>query len=172
VKIFEHTNVFLSLGSNIGEKSRNLLSAISTLDSHPEISILTVSSFYETEPLYNKHQPDFLNCAVKLITNLQPDVLLSVCKQIEQKIGRRKSIHMNESRPIDIDIIFFGEEIIHKRELNIPHQQYAERKFVLAPLNDISPDFVCPDSGETVDLMLQRCPDHSRIELYTELESI
>ena len=76
----------------------------------------------------------------------------------------------NESRLIDIDIIFFGEEILHDGELSIPHEKYAERKFVLAPLDEIAPDFVCPDSGETVKSMLQLCPDQSKVRLYFNRE--
>lgn len=172
VTTFKYTNIFLSLGSNIGERLWNLESAISRLNSHTQISIHSVSKFYKTEPLYNKHQSDFLNCAVKLSTDLQPEALLSSCLQIEYEIGRCRNNRKNRSRLIDIDIVFFGEEIIHHSELYVPHRQYSERRFVLAPLNDIAPDFICPDSGMTIKYMFENCPDQSRVEKYLELESI
>ena len=172
VTVFKYINVFLSLGSNAGERLRTLKSAISRLDAHPEISICVVSCFYETDPLYYRFQPDFLNCAVKLSTNLRPEVLLSECLRIEREMGRLRSNQKHQSRPIDIDIVFFGKKIIYNSELQVPHKQYAERRFVLVPINDIAPDFVCPDSGATVKYMFDNCPDHSRVEHYLKLELI
>ena len=169
---FDYTNVFLSLGSNLGDREANLKSAISELDSEPLVCLESVSGFYETEPLYNTNQPDFVNCVVGLSTDLEPESLLSMCHQVEFHLGRLRRDDKYLPRSIDIDIIFFGERVVRSESLQIPHSRYSERKFVLTPLNDIAPDFVCPDSKRRVREMLQDCPDEARVEVYTRLERI
>ncbi|MEE9165911.1 MAG: 2-amino-4-hydroxy-6-hydroxymethyldihydropteridine diphosphokinase [Candidatus Neomarinimicrobiota bacterium] len=162
----ERSNVFLSIGSNTDNRHHNLEVALSELEAHPRISVLTVSQLYETEPLYNRLQPDFLNCAVRIATDLMPHRLLVECQKLERYMGRRPASRKNEPRIVDIDIIFYGDLVIESMNLRVPHRQYSERRFVLTPLNDIAPDFVCPDSGETVRMTFQKCPDSSRVEPY------
>lgn len=164
--MFDYSDVFLSLGSNVGPRQENLEHAISRLTFHPRISIEDVSDFYETQPRYDRQQPDFLNCVVKISTDLEPEELLSICQQIERELGRSRSELQNEPRPIDIDIVFFGGVMIRRKALRIPHKRYSERRFVLLPLSEIAPNFICPDSGLAVKKMLHMCRDHFRVEHY------
>lgn len=146
--------------------------SLSRLEAHPRISVSSVSEIYESEPLYNRYQPYFLNRVVRISTDLSPHDLLSVCQQIEREMGRKPSPKENEPRIIDIDLIFYGNRIIENENLQVPHKQYSKRRFVLVPLNEIAPNFVCPDSGVTVGDTFRSCPDRSRVEPYVKVESI
>ncbi|MFQ6615551.1 MAG: 2-amino-4-hydroxy-6-hydroxymethyldihydropteridine diphosphokinase [Fidelibacterota bacterium] len=167
----DEPNVFLSLGSNLGDRFRNLRRALTELNSHPHVTIQSISPVYRTEPMYNPRQADFFNCVVHLRTDLKPDELLRACTKIEEEMGRRRTGRKNSARPIDLDIVFFGNRTMNTRKLNIPHPGYAERKFVLVPLENIAPGFVCPDTGMTVKQTLRRCADESWIEVVREAET-
>jgi 2-amino-4-hydroxy-6-hydroxymethyldihydropteridine diphosphokinase len=130
-----HKLVYLSLGSNVGDRIANLSSAIERLRTLGEIE--EVSSFYETEPVEFTAQPCFLNCAVKLDTQKMPRQLLSGVLEIEQQMGRRRT-HNKGPRPIDIDILLFGNSVIETKGLTIPHPAMHERRFVLEPLAEIA----------------------------------
>jgi 2-amino-4-hydroxy-6-hydroxymethyldihydropteridine diphosphokinase len=160
--ILEH--VYLSLGSNLGDRKKNILDALDELKQVKNIYISGLSSFYETEPYGNKDQPAFINIIVKVKTDIDPYELLNVCKKIEKKIGRVERGRWRE-REIDIDIIFYNSKIIVNEVLSIPHKEYQNRKFVLEPLNEIAPEFVCPLSGESIKNILNNCKDTSLIKL-------
>jgi 2-amino-4-hydroxy-6-hydroxymethyldihydropteridine diphosphokinase len=131
--------VYLSLGSNEGDRTANLHAAIRALESLGEI--VAVSSFYETEPVEFTQQPWFVNCAVALKTDKMPKQLLSAILRIERDMGRRRSPkHRKGPRPIDIDILLFGVSIIHTPNLQVPHPAMHQRRFVLQPLSEIAPD--------------------------------
>jgi 2-amino-4-hydroxy-6-hydroxymethyldihydropteridine diphosphokinase len=136
-------NVYLSLGSNEGDRRANLRAAIQALESLGEI--MAVSSFYETEPVEFTHQPWFVNCAVALKTDKMPKQLLSAILRIERDMGRRRSPkHRKGPRPIDIDILLFGVSIIHTPSLEVPHPAMHQRRFALEPLAEIAPDELHP----------------------------
>ncbi len=136
------TTVFLGLGSNRGDRKKNILKAIKLLEKNSQ-KVLRLSSLRETKPYGYKKQKKFLNAVIKLKTKLSPSELLELCKKIEKKIGRKKSFRWGP-REIDIDILFFGKEIIRNKKLTIPHGDLRNRTFVLQPLTEIAPNFVHP----------------------------
>lgn len=133
--------VFLSLGSNLGDRRKNLQLAIKALNASAG-RVIKKSKTYETKPHGVKNQPMFLNCCIEIETNLKPLKLLAACQKIEKLLGRLKSEKGKMlPRTIDIDILFYGNEIINTPKLTLPHPRIAEREFVLKPLAEIAPDF-------------------------------
>ena len=140
--------VYLGLGSNLGNRQENLNMALGFL-SH-RLRVDKVSAVYDTEPLGNTNQPRFLNQVCQVTTGLEPMALLALAKGIESKLGRLPNTS-NAPRPIDIDILFYGDRVMESPELIIPHPRLAERAFVLIPLAEIAPGLVHPLSGKTVE---------------------
>jgi 2-amino-4-hydroxy-6-hydroxymethyldihydropteridine diphosphokinase len=146
---------YLSLGSNVGDRAKNLETAIAELKKVGEVT--AVSSFYETEPVEFTNQPWFLNCAMKLETDKMPRQLLKAILDIEQSMGRRRAQNKGP-RIIDLDILLFGSSMIDTAGLTIPHPAMQERRFVLAPLAEIAPDVRHPGFGKTIREMLHELP--------------
>ena len=142
-----HKLVYLSLGSNVGDRDANLRSAIERLRALGEI--VAVSSFYETEPVEFTAQPRFLNCVVKLSTEKMPKQLLACILEVEQQMGRRRT-EKKGPRIIDIDILLFGSSIIETKGLTVPHPSMQERRFVLEPLAEIASDVRHPVFKRTI----------------------
>ncbi len=138
--------VYLSLGSNLGNRQANLDMALKLLSERMRMG--KVSSIYDTEPLGNVNQPRFLNLAAEVFTRLSPEGLLALSKGIERKMGRYS--RSGEPRIIDIDIVLYGDTVLDTRELVIPHPKMAERSFVLMPLAEIAPDLVHPVLKKTI----------------------
>jgi len=136
------TTVFLGLGSNRGDRKKNILNAIKLLKKNGQ-KVLRASLLRETKPYGYKKQKKFLNAAVKLKTKLLPLELFELCKKIEKEIGRTKSFRWGP-REIDIDILFFGKKVIKSKKLTIPHRDLHNRNFVLTPLVEIAPNFAHP----------------------------
>jgi len=134
--------IYLSLGSNIGDRLSNLKKACQLLE-EKGILILRKSSFYLTQPWGIKNQPEFINQVIEAETSLPPEELLTLLKEIEGVLGRKKGKRWGP-RIIDIDILFYGDEIIRKPDLIIPHPLLQERAFVLIPLCEISPSLMHP----------------------------
>ena len=145
--------VFLSLGSNIGNRRANIQEAIQLLSQEPQIDVRKCSSFYETRPVGIEKQPWFVNCAVEVETDIKPKDLLKIIKDIELLIGR-KNLFIGGPRKIDIDIIFFKDIVLNEQVLKIPHSQAHKRAFVLAPLAEIAVNFVHPVLGKSVKHLL------------------
>jgi 2-amino-4-hydroxy-6-hydroxymethyldihydropteridine diphosphokinase len=142
-----HQLVYLSLGSNVGDRAGNLNTAIDRLRAFGEV--VAVSSFYETEPVEFTAQAWFLNCAVTLDTEKTPKQLLAGILDIEQQLGRRRG-QQKGPRMIDLDILLFGDSIVEDPGLKIPHPAMHERRFVLEPLAEIAPDVRHPVFKRTI----------------------
>ena len=143
--------VYLSLGSNVGDREANLRAAIQRLDP------LRVSPIYETEPVDYKDQAWFLNVVVEAETALFPRQLLARMQRIECELGRVRTVPKGP-RTIDIDILLYGDVVMRTTELEIPHPRMTERRFVLQPLADLTPDLRHPVTHMTVRAMLARLP--------------
>ncbi len=147
--------VYLSLGSNVGDRETNLRTAIERL---AELgTVVAVSSVYETEPVDFTAQPWFLNCAVALRTHLMPKLFLAKVLGIEQQMGRRR-LQPKGPRTIDIDILLFGNSVINTPQLDVPHPAMHQRRFVLEPLTEIAPDVRHPVFKRTVYEMRRMLP--------------
>ncbi len=159
--------VYLSIGSNTGDRLVNLQHITSRLSMHDNIDLIQTSSFYETEPWGKKDQPWFLNAVVQIKTSLNPYELLDVCMNIETAMGRNREAeeHWGE-RPADIDILFYDKEIISDEKLRIPHIYLHERAFVLVPLLEIAPNFVHPVFQKTTEQLYDDLKSPEEVFLY------
>ncbi|MFC1918657.1 2-amino-4-hydroxy-6-hydroxymethyldihydropteridine diphosphokinase [Chloroflexota bacterium] len=143
---------YLGLGSNLGNRRENLDRALELLSRRLQVE--QVSSLYDTEPVGNVNQPRFLNAVCRVCTALVPAELLNLAKGIEMKLGRVPG-KANAPRPIDIDILFYGDQVIETPELVIPHPRLPERAFVLVPMGEVAPELVHPVSSKTINELLQ-----------------
>ena len=149
-------HVFLALGSNQGDRQAALAAAARHLAGCLHVERL--SSLYETEPAYVSDQPRFLNMALAGTTTLTPHALLGCLKAIEREMGRVGGIRWG-ARPIDLDILVYGELQLETPELTIPHARMTERRFVLEPLSEIAADFVIPGTDKTVQELARNAPN-------------
>jgi len=155
--------VYLSLGSNLGDRAANLQAAIAALPA-AGVEVQQVSSFYETEPVDFLDQPWFLNCALEAQTDLPPAALLTALRAIETQMGSKKLVAKGP-RLIDLDILLYESEIIDTPNLQIPHPRMHSRRFVLQPLAEIAPDVRHPISNRTISDLLASSPDKSAVRL-------
>ncbi len=160
------SDVFLGLGSNLGDRWGHLSKAVGMVARHPLMKLEALSPVYASEPLYYVDQPNFLNMALAIGSELSPGRLLKELKLIERRVGRRPTFQ-NGPRAIDIDVIYFAGLTRRSRECIIPHPRLHERRFVLAPLADIAPGFVDPVRKKSVSRLLAECADDSAIKRLT-----
>jgi 2-amino-4-hydroxy-6-hydroxymethyldihydropteridine diphosphokinase len=149
--------VYLSLGSNLGDREAALRDAVAALDP-AGIRVLRVSSIYETEPVDVRDQPWFLNLVVEAETDLFPKQVLARTQAIEQQMGRKRG-RPKGPRTIDIDILLYGASVIGTAELSVPHPRMGERRFVLEPLAELEPDLRHPVTRLSVREMLAAVGD-------------
>lgn len=157
------STIYLSLGSNLGDRERKLQGALVALASIARVR--TVSSIFETEPVGEKDQPAFLNLAAAVETDLRPTALLGAIKRIERDLGRTRTFRWGP-RAIDIDILLYGDLQIETPSLSIPHRELANRAFVLVPLAEIAPDAIDPVSLLTVAALRDQRPDLASVVWY------
>jgi 2-amino-4-hydroxy-6-hydroxymethyldihydropteridine diphosphokinase len=159
--------IYLSLGSNIGDREENLRTAIVKLHAR-DLRIRRISSLYETAAVYYLEQPDFLNCVVEADTELLPMRLLLRVSNIERSMGRKRSIPKGP-RNIDIDILLHGASVVDTAQLQIPHPRMGERRFVLEPLAELAPDLRHPVDQRTIRQMLASAPQQRVVKLAAPL---
>ena len=158
--------IYLSLGSNVGDRADNLRRAIAALED-AGARVQKVSSIYETEPVDLREQPWFLNCVVKAETELPAVELLKKLRQIESRMGSKKIVAKGP-RLIDLDILLFGDESVDTPELQVPHPRMHLRRFVLVPLAEIAPQLRHPSWSATAADLLARTPDKSTVRKLPE----
>ncbi|MCX6243378.1 MAG: 2-amino-4-hydroxy-6-hydroxymethyldihydropteridine diphosphokinase [Bacteroidetes bacterium] len=153
---------YLSLGSNLGEREKQIGLALSLISEG--IGMITLrSSLYETEPWGFQSEAKFLNMVVCVETLLEPDAVMQKILEIEEQCGRNRTGGGYVSRTIDIDILFYDDLIIRSENLIIPHPRLAERKFVLEPMNDLAPEMIHPVTGVSVRELLTNCMDENKV---------
>lgn len=153
--------VYLSLGSNIGNREANLSAAIAALPL-ASIQVKLVSSIYETEPVDFLDQPSFLNCVVEAETNLRPHALLQSLRAIESQLGSKKEFAKGP-RKLDLDILLYNSQAITTPDLQIPHPRMLQRRFVLTPLAEIAPNLKHPSWPATTAALLEQLTDPSHV---------
>jgi 2-amino-4-hydroxy-6-hydroxymethyldihydropteridine diphosphokinase len=155
--------IYLSLGSNVGDRENHLRDAIARLQTNRRL--VAVSSFYETEPVEVTDQAWFLNCVVALETTESPEQVMAAILHIEQEMGRQR-IQRKGPRTIDIDILLFGDTILDSPALIIPHPAMHERRFVLQPLVEIAPGARHPMQNKTAQQLLDGLPAGPEVRRY------
>lgn len=150
------TTVYIALGSNLGDRRANLVDALSQL--RQKVIVEELSSLYETAPAYVSDQPHFLNAVLKGNTDLGPHELLRFLKKIERRMGRENNQKYGP-RPIDLDILTYGDAVLDEPDLTIPHSRLTERPFILTPFAEIAPDLILPGSAEQIAALAQQASD-------------
>ena len=160
--------VYLSLGSNLGDRVGYIQQAVSLLGANPNINIVATSSFYETEPWQMHSDNWFVNAVIQISTSLSPEDLLKECKNIETLLGRKKEEESKAylDRTIDIDIIFYDNLILNSPNLTIPHRFFHRRVFMLVPMLEIAQDFVHPLFNKTVEKLYDEIENPEMVCLY------
>lgn len=166
-----HGHIFLGLGSNVGDRLANLKQALQQLANLPGTQLIRFSSVYETEPVGLKQQNDFLNMAAEVASDRAPQSLLQQIQVIEDKMGRTRVQHWGP-RTIDIDILYWGKEMLTTATLQIPHPEVRNRRFVLQPLAEITADFETPPDGIPVRDLLEQCTDESSVACFVKREQL
>jgi 2-amino-4-hydroxy-6-hydroxymethyldihydropteridine diphosphokinase len=154
---------YLGLGSNVGDSAAHLRAAIELLREQG-VEVEAVSSTYVTEPVGEiLDQPDFLNAAIRIRTELEPEALLDVCKAVEAERGRSFEAPRHSPRPLDVDLLLLGDLELTTERLTLPHREATSRRFVLAPLLELDPELALPDGTRLADA-LAALPAGQRVE--------
>ncbi|MCW2987779.1 MAG: 2-amino-4-hydroxy-6-hydroxymethyldihydropteridine pyrophosphokinae [Solirubrobacterales bacterium] len=144
---------YLGLGSNVGDSAGHLRAAIELLGERG-VEVEAVSSAYVTEPVGEiLDQPDFLNAAIRIRTDLEPEALLDVCKSVEAERGRALDAPRHSPRQLDVDLLLLGDTELQTERLTLPHPEVTSRRFVLAPLLELDPTLTLPDGTRLVDAL-------------------
>ena len=149
-------SIYIAMGSNLGDRKKNLDRAITYL-SYYDVEVVKTSTYIETEPYGVTDQGKFLNAVISVRTRLDPQKLLGVLLTIERAMGRIRREHWGP-RIIDLDLLSYGDKIVHTRHLTLPHPEIQKRAFVLEPLREIAPDYIHPVTGKSIDTMLEELP--------------
>jgi len=152
------TRVYIAIGSNLASPLEQVNAALAALAEIPDSQIVAVSPFYRTPPLGPPDQPDYLNAAVALDTDLAPETLLDHTQRIELQQGRERKAHRWGPRTLDLDIMLFGDRQIATPRLTVPHYDMKNRAFMLLPLVHIAPDVCFPDGVNVADILANLDP--------------
>jgi 2-amino-4-hydroxy-6-hydroxymethyldihydropteridine diphosphokinase len=156
------TNIYIALGSNLAHPSQQITQAIEQIANHPSCQLQAVSRYYLSEPMGPvTTQPDFVNAAIGITSQLNPFDLLTTLQNIEHSRGRTRTLHMGP-RTLDLDLLLYGDLQLESEQLTLPHPRMKERNFVLAPLIDIAPDLILP-TGEFIQAIFAQC-QQTRLE--------
>ena len=154
--------VYIAVGSNIGDKAANCQNGIDALIDSTGAVLVNQSRFYKTEPVGYEDQDWFINGVFCIRTGLEPQALLEKTQAVQTKAGRKASVIRNGPRILDLDILLFDDRIINSRHLSVPHPRMHERRFVLQPFCDISPDVVHPILKKDMKTLLAALPDNTQ----------
>lgn len=169
----QQTSVWIGIGSNMGNRALHLQHALEYLQSDDRMQVVRTSSLYETEPLGFDSEDQFLNAVAELSWNGNPQELLELLLSTEQRLGRSRIEGVRYvSRPIDLDILFFGEEVINNSQLEVPHPRMHERKFVLIPLNELIPSYIHPVLKQSIRELVHFCTDNSEVFIHAKPLSV
>jgi 2-amino-4-hydroxy-6-hydroxymethyldihydropteridine diphosphokinase len=157
------TEVILSFGGNKGDREKLLFHAVEAFNDH--FQLLKVSKIYETEAWGGVAKGNFLNQLALISTQMNPEEILEITQEIEKDLGRTRNEPWGD-RTMDIDMVYFGNQVIDSEKLKIPHPYLAQRKFVLVPLAELFPDLMHPITKKTSLEMLQECEDQSEVRVY------
>jgi 2-amino-4-hydroxy-6-hydroxymethyldihydropteridine diphosphokinase len=163
--------IFIGLGSNLGDRAKYMHRALSELGNLHQTTVKKYSSVYETEPIGVKEQPKFLNMVAELDSMLRPDDLVRELQEIEHRVGRTAREHWGP-REIDLDLLYYGGEMLNETALHVPHPEISNRRFVLVPLKEIAAEFQDPLRHLSVEELLQRCSDTSSVRKTTQQLSL
>ncbi len=165
----ESVRAFVGLGANLGDRAAQLAAAVHAMNREPGIRVVAVSPVYEgpAHTLDAEPQPPYLNAVAEVRTTLEPDALLDTFHQIEHDAGRERRVAW-APRPLDLDLLLYGEHVVWDDDLAVPHPRMGERRFVLQPLADLAPDLVVPGVGLAVQDLLAQCPDRSVLRVLPE----
>lgn len=168
------TIVYLCLGSNKGDRVGYVQQATSLLGETEGIKLIRASSLYETQPWLGKDTTWYINAVLEVKTSLSPQDLLAECLRIEKQLGRNRAEegHFGD-RTIDIDILFYGKEILNEDNLKIPHKYLHQRAFMLVPMLELNPDFIHPELGKDISALHDGLDDPEMVYLYgTRIDGI
>ena len=153
-----HITAYIGIGSNLGTPEKNCTKAIEKISNTKDIKIISKSSFYQTEPIGGVQQGWFVNSAIKIETDLSPENLLSVLLNLELAMGRIRKEKWGP-RLIDLDLLLYGNLVLKKQELTLPHPEIQNRKFVLTPMSEIAENLIHPTLKKTIKTLLQESSD-------------
>ena len=169
----QQTLVWIGLGSNLGERITFLQRALDMLQQDNRLQLINTSSIYETEPLGFESDQPFLNAVATIIWTGNAEELLKLIATTETSLGRTRNDEIRyESRCIDLDILFFGEEVINNSTLQVPHPRIHERQFVLQPLNELIPSYIHPVLNQSVSELVHFCKDKSKVFIHAKPLSV
>lgn len=166
--------VYLSLGSNKGDRVGYVQQATSLLGAINDVKIIRTSSLYETQPWLEQNSTWFVNAVIEVKTSLSPQSLLAECQRIEKQLGRNREQegHFGE-RTMDIDILFYDKEIVEADNLKIPHKYLQQRAFILVPMLELDSDFIHPGTGKSMSQLHDELENPEMVYLYgTRLDGI
>jgi 2-amino-4-hydroxy-6-hydroxymethyldihydropteridine diphosphokinase len=161
-------HVYVALGSNLGDRDRQLAAALAALSATDGIEVVAVSPVYETDPVGPPPQGAYLNAAARLRTALTPGALMGRLLEIEAAQGRSRGSTRDAPRTLDLDLLFYGDQTLVEPELELPHPRLADRPFVLEPLCDLAPEFVHPVLRVTVEDLARRVRDPAAVRRHAK----
>ncbi len=153
--------VFIGLGSNLGDREKNIGNSIDLFVGTGKINLLKRASHYETEPI-GPNQPWFINTAIEVETSFTPEALLDRCKEVERKIGRVDTLHWGP-RLVDLDLLLFGDRVLNTGKLEIPHPGMEKREFVLQPLLELEPELIHPELNTPLKELLTKTEEDKKV---------